>query len=97
MVECGKTYVIKLYVVQVIHGFLHLALQTFEQKLNEVEKGRAAGLRHDHGPQLLYVLPCTRIRSEMLYIAKGLAEKTKFFTATCFHLWRAMQRLFRRG
>ena len=34
-------------------------------------------MRHDYGPQLLYVLPCTRIRSEMLYIAKGLAEKTK--------------------
>ena len=45
--------------------------------MNGVGKGRAAGLRHDHGQQLRYVLPCTRIRSEMLYIAKGLAEKTK--------------------
>ena len=34
-------------------------------------------MRHDYGPQLLYVLPCTRIRFEMLYITKGLAEKTK--------------------
>ena len=32
-------------------------------------------MRHDYGPQLLYVLPCTRIRFEMLYTTKGLAEK----------------------
>ena len=91
MVSAGKPYVIKPHVVQVIHGVLHLALQTYKQKLNEVKKGRAAGLRHDYGPQLLCVLPCTRIRSEMLYIAKGLAEKRKIFTATCLHLWKAME------
>ena len=84
--------------VQVIHGFLHLALQTYKQKLNEVGRGRADGWRHDYAPQLLYVLLCTRIRFEMLYTTKGLAEKKrKIFAATCLRLWRAMQRLFRRG
>ena len=63
--------------VQVIHGFLHLALQTYKQKLNEVGRGRADGWRHDYAPQLLYVLLCTRIRFEVLCTTRGLAENTK--------------------
>ena len=43
-------------------------------------------------------LPCTRIRSEMLHIAKGLAEKTKRSSQLHASIsGGAMHRLFRRG
>ena len=76
MVECGETLCDQTQCPG--HSwFLPPGTATYKQKLNEVGRGRADGWRHNYVPQLLYVLLCTRIRFEVLYTTRGLAENTK--------------------
>ena len=73
--SAGKPYVIKPCVVQGIHSFIQLVLQSHGQKFDRMDKGRSAGVRRERGQQLRYALPCAWTRSEMLYSANGLADQ----------------------
>ena len=50
--SAGKPYVIKPCVVQGIHSFIQLVLQSHGQKFDRMDKERSAGVRHERGQQL---------------------------------------------